>query len=486
MKTAAILVAGVFVLGASGAWAQDAPAAASTAPAAAAPAAEQPAEDASAVNADSAPVMPEEAVEVAKEEETAVPRPSDPYAEAMWLLDRSVYPAGEDKARLDELLTGLYAGGDRRYEVVFNLGVSALRAGDLGTAEARFAEAQTEAAAGRGDLATVLAMQGRVAATKGDFAGADALMNQALGANEYCSPALNHLARKALNSGNQEEALVLSRKALLGDPNNMDSYLTMAVVYYQTDRLELGILVCESALKINPAASTIHNILGLIYLKENEVRRAFDHFQKAVTADPENLDARRNLASLVLNYKDFPTALTLLDEVLKVTPLDRGMRMGKALALRGVGRNDEARKELELLITEDQSDREAAYNLCILLHEYVSDFEAALVRCRDFQRMIDSRHPKYAEMKKRVKGIQDTIDAMKEFGDKPRPAAEEKPAEAAPAEAAPAEAAPAEAAPVEAAPVEAAPVEAAPAEAAPVEKPAEEAPAAPTEPKKEP
>jgi tetratricopeptide (TPR) repeat protein len=451
MKTLTIILAGLVLGGAwgvPGASAQDAPAAATVAPAAPA---EEPAQDSSAVNADSAPVLPEdEAAEADAAVEAETPRPSDPYAEAMWLLDRSVYPTGEDRTRLKELLQGLYDGGDRRFEVVFNLGVEALRGNDLATAETRFAEAHGEASAGRGDLATALAMQGRVAATKRDLPAADALMNQALAANEYCSPALNHLARKALDTGNQEEALVLSRKALLGDPNNMDSYLTMAVVYYQSDRLELGILVCESALKINPAASTIHNLLGLIYLKENEVRRAFDHFQKAVDADPENLDARRNLASLVLNYKDFPTALKLLDEVLKVTPLDRGMRMGRALALRGVGRNDEARKDLEALVMEDQSDREAAYNLCILLHEYISDYEAALLRCKDFQRMIDSRHPKFSEMKKRVKGIQDTIDAMKEFGDKPK--AEAAPAEAAPAEAAPAEAAPAEAAPAEAAP----------------------------------
>ncbi|MBM4370699.1 MAG: tetratricopeptide repeat protein [Deltaproteobacteria bacterium] len=374
-------------------------------------------------------------------EAAPAPAPGSPEAafdEAMAILEGSASPDAEALTRAAELLDKAYKGGVARPEVPYNLGVLAFRKGNMEEAARFFQE-------GRGlepSNADIVAMLGLIAARQGRSGDAAALMQEALGLDEYCSVALNFLSEAEVRARNWEQALVYCRKALLGNPDNLDSYLNMAVVYYQTDRLELGELACQSALRINPAAAPIRNILGLIYLKQNEVRKAFTQFERATKADPDSMDALRNLATLVLNYKDFEAAAKAFETILQKDPENLAMRVSYAVALRGVGNFPAARTELEGVLARKPSNLDASYNLCILLHEYLSAYEDALKQCADFTARIDRKHPKWDEMKQRVKGIRDTIEALKDFGGTPPPAPGEPAPSPAPEASAPAGEAP--------------------------------------------
>ena len=396
-----VIVLVLNLLGLSVAFAQEAP----TEPSAAAP--------------DPAPVAP------------AGPDPQPAFVQAMEILEGNPYPADATLDKVFPLLDAAYKGGVDRTEVPYNLGVIACRRGKLDEAVRLFKDARVLDPAN----ADIVAMLGRIAARQGRGADAEALIQEALAIDEYSSVALNYLADKENQARNYEQALVYCRKGLLGNPDNLDSYLNMGIVYYETGRIELGELVCQSALKLNQEAAPMRNLLGLIYLRQNEVRKASKEFERAVKADPDYMDARKNLASLVLNYKDFDSAVTFFEEVLKRDPDNMRMQLSYAVALRGVDKYDAAKTELEGILAKQPGNLEAGYNLCILLHEYLEAYEDALRQCADFQARIDKRHGKWREMNQRVRGIKETIEVLKEFpDDKPAPGGEAAPATEAPAE----------------------------------------------------
>ena len=354
--------------------------------------------------------------------------PQAAFSQALELLERNPFPSDETLDQVRPLLDVAYKGGVTRVEVPYNLGVIAYRQGKYGDAVRYLSDAKVLDPSD----ADIVAMQGMIAAQQrtGD---AEALMQEALALDEYSSVALNYLADKEIRARNYEQALVLCRKGLLGNPDNLDSYLNMAIVYYETDRLELGELVCQSALKINKEAAPIRNLLGLVYLKQNEVRKAFSEFERAVKAEPGYMDARMNLSALVLNYKDYGAAVTQFEEALKLDPDNLDLRLSYAVALRGVENYDGARTELQGILAKQPGHLEASYNLCILLHEYLEAYSDALTQCADFQARIDKRHDKWKEMSQRVKGIKETIEVLKEFPDeKPAPEGGAEPAPAEP------------------------------------------------------
>ncbi len=321
-------------------------------------------------------------------------------------------------------LLRLSQGPNGLVEAVYDLGVFYLRINQLDKAFAQF----QETLARDPNFSEAVAQLGVIAALRNEPEKATALIDQALAMDKYCAPARNYLSHKALQDGNLEEVIKHCRISLLGDPDNMNAYLNMAIALYRKGQFDVGELVCQSALRIDANNAPILNLLGLIHLKNDDVKGAITMLQAAVTADPEFMDARKNLAAVTLNFKDFGMAVKQLEAVLEREPENQEFRISYAVALRGMERFDEAKVALDRVLAKNPGHDQAQYNLCILLHEYLQDYAGALKVCSGFQVRIDKKHPKFQEMKLRVKGIQETIKIMEEMKQlqQEQPPAEEK------------------------------------------------------------
>jgi len=430
------------------------------------------------------PALPEEPAEPAGTEGAQVAPPEEPAEPAAPEagpeadLSRALKLLKEEPGQLkpgsqvEQTLLRLATGPGALAEALYDLGVFYLRLNDLERASKYFQETLAKAP----NFSEAVGQLGVLAAKGGEPEKAAQLVEQALSMDKYCSPARNYLSRKALDDGKPDEAIKHCRIALLGDPDNMNAYLNMAVAWFRKGQLDVGELVCQSALRIDKDSAPILNMLGLIHLKKDDVRGAITMFQMAVTADPYFLDARRNLAAVTLNFKDYKTAAKELKIVLDQDPANDTFKISYAVALRGLQEFDEARQALDDVLLKNRHNLEAQYNLCILLHEYLNDYDEALKVCGDFKAAIDKHHAKWKEMTLRVKGIRETIQAMEEMRklEESTPPEEPVPDEAKPEEAKPEEAKPEEAKPEEAKPEEAKPEEAKPEEAMPEVKKGEE------------
>ncbi len=214
-------------------------------------------------------------------------------------------------------------------------------------------------------------------------------------------------AQKAL-----EEAIRHGRNVLIGDPENVQAFTNVAIAYIKLGLYDQADLIAQSALEKQPNAAPLHNIRGLVALSRDDSKRATDSFLAALAADPQNDDARMNLAALELAFGNFDSALARFDEALKQQPDDPAIMMSRGVALRGLSRFDEADKSYRQVLEKHPEDAEIHYNLCVLHQQYTQKYDLAKVSCEAYLKGLEKGHPKYAEMQKRVKAVDATLKAL--------------------------------------------------------------------------
>ena len=112
------------------------------------------------------------------------------------------------------------------------------------------------------------------------------------------SAAIN-LGGAYIMAGKQRLAVPLLEKARDMEPDNSMIWINLGAAYldrppYMT-RVgeEKAIQAFERALELNPAATSVSYNLGLIHKDRGEFKKALEHFQKAIGANPADRDARR-------------------------------------------------------------------------------------------------------------------------------------------------------------------------------------------------
>ena len=327
--------------------------------------------------------------------------------EALGLMQTDAALAQNRQAAEDGLKAAIQA--DPNYvDARFNLAALYYRVKDYAASKATLEEllrVNPQAANGH-------ALMGRVLEAQGQPDAATPFFSKALELDRTNPIAHNALAARAVSTQSWPEAISHARQALVEDPDNMNSYINLAIAYYNMDMLDLARFVCLNALGIDPQAAQLHNMLGLILLKKDDVRGAVVEFNKALQADPDLVDARMNAGAVTLSYSDFQSAFDHFDHVVKLQPNNTEARLSRAVALRGLERFDDAKQAYADLITENPKNEKAQYNLCILYNEYLTEYQSALKECQRFFDMIPSDHPEKQRMAQRIEGIKATIEAL--------------------------------------------------------------------------
>jgi Tfp pilus assembly protein PilF len=291
----------------------------------------------------------------------------------------------------------------------YNLGLLALRQRKHREALTQFEVAITADP----QLANAHAMVGLMRERLG-IEGAESGYQNALSIEKFNSIANTIEAVRHMKASDWTQSFARSRMALIGYAESPNAYLTLARVYYEQRQFDLARLVCEQALEIDPLNAPIQNLLGLTFLRLDDVRAALVWFEKATNSNPNLPEAHMNLASTVLNYGDFERAEKHFSLGLKLSPGSLDAKMGRAVALRGLKRFEESLADYDAVLAAEPSNVDVRYNKCLLLAVYAEKYEDGLKVCEEFVSMAPPKHPKRSEIKKRLPGIRDTIKFMKE------------------------------------------------------------------------
>jgi tetratricopeptide (TPR) repeat protein len=249
------------------------------------------------------------------------------------------------------------------------------------------------------------ALQGVVREARGERSLASSLFEKALEIDAMNAIARNRKSAAAIAQRDWKGAIPHVRRALVDNPGSMNAYLNLSVAYFEMGLHELAKLVCNNGLQVDPTSAPLYNMLGLIRLKEDDVRGALREFNKAIEHDPNSADALINAGAIALNVNDFNNALERFDRALVITPDHVMTQISRGVALRGLGRVQEARDAYNAVIALHPDNEGAHYNLCILLQEHVEDFRAALNECRRLDRLLPADHSRKMEVSNRLEGI---------------------------------------------------------------------------------
>ena len=331
----------------------------------------------------------------------------------------------EGSGSYDEVITkleGATALDSNFAEAWYNLGVIYEDLGKYDKAENSF----SRAVRANPKLTEASASLGRIYVLRGNTAQAKSFFNDQLARDPKNKDIRNKLAEIYRLEKNYNGALEQIKAALFIDPDNVEAYKTLALVFMDQGKPDMAKMTCANALKIDPENASIYNNLGLIYLKQGDTPLAAAQFSKSLEKDAGFAPALANLGAIALDHKDYNLAAECYGKLAKIKPSNWQALNAYAVALRGLGKNEEAKDLYMKVHSLDKSNHEVSFNLGILYQRGFKDPKTALRYYQDYVAkggVSDPNHQVYKFMKQ----AEDEIKAQ-EMMNAPEPTKTPEPA----------------------------------------------------------
>jgi tetratricopeptide (TPR) repeat protein len=149
------------------------------------------------------------------------------------------------------------------------------------------------------------------------------------------------------------EAISEYRKAIEKNPAALNLHFRLGrallLESHSPDNLGLARREFEAELKLNPADAAAEYETGQVLLVSQEPAEALKHFERAVVITPDFPEALQALSKMRLDAKQYAEAIILLENVIRLQPMNESAHYSLMLAYRNAGRPADAAKEQALL-----------------------------------------------------------------------------------------------------------------------------------------
>jgi len=130
-----------------------------------------------------------------------------------------------------------------------------------------------------------------------------------------------NLGRAYSNKKMTEEAIMNFKKAVELDPNFKDLHRRIAVLYESIGKTDEAIYEYLQEVKTSPSVE-LYNTLARLYYEKRQIDKVIEQCQNILQLDPNNYEARKNLASLYFTQKRFQEAQREFSLLLSKYPND--------------------------------------------------------------------------------------------------------------------------------------------------------------------
>jgi Flp pilus assembly protein TadD len=179
-----------------------------------------------------------------------------------------------------------------------------------------------------------------------------------------------------------DEAQKEFEHALALQPKAFDALSALARLDVARGKAMQAIALVKNAADADPSNALALNLLGELYLGQNNVARATDTLTRAITLAPKWWVPYRNLAVAKLATKDSSGAIAAFEAGLKIAPGEPQLVTELALVYETHGRVDDAIALYEASYRKNPHVQGVANNLAMLLVTYKKD-RSSLDRARD-------------------------------------------------------------------------------------------------------
>jgi tetratricopeptide (TPR) repeat protein len=145
------------------------------------------------------------------------------------------------------------------------------------------------------------------------------------------------------------EAVAEYRKAIEKNPSALNLHFRLGrallLESHSPDNLALARREFEAELALNPADAVAEYETGQVLLVSQDPREAVKHFERAVAITPNFPEAMQALAKTRMDAKQYPEAIVLLEDVVRLQPANESAHYSLMLAYRNAGRAADAARE---------------------------------------------------------------------------------------------------------------------------------------------
>lgn len=339
-----------------------------------------------------------------------VPAPPPVKREAKVVFQSAVqaYKSGNASKAISEFERAIDA--DESFGAAyFNIGRIYEEQGDLDKARTWYERASSKGK----NFGDGLVNLGRLEMRKGNKSEAMALFRKAIQIEPFNGEAHLNLAHEARTRRDYATAVKHVRTALKEDSQNVLAYEVLARVYYDLGRIELAKLVCQTGLAIEKTPD-LYNTLGLVHLKQDNVRLALTAFEDALKVDKDYAPAHMNVGAITFSYRDYESSYKHFSEVVKQQPDNLDAMLSKAVAARGLERLDEAESGYKAVLAKDEANVGAHYNLGVLYQEYMQKLEDSLKQYEAVLRYERDDAELRKDVAQRIEAVRIQIKNLKE------------------------------------------------------------------------
>lgn len=152
----------------------------------------------------------------------------------------------------------------------------------------------------------------------GDPNNAKRILKEAITLNEEYRDSYCNLGLIALEEGNREEARRMFFEALkFGENGKAYFYISKT---FEKDFGDEALKYLEKAVEADPQQVNALNALGYYYLEKGDYKKALDYLNRAIAANPFYAPGYNNLAKVYLNIGQREIAISLINKAYRLAP----------------------------------------------------------------------------------------------------------------------------------------------------------------------
>jgi protein O-mannosyl-transferase len=174
----------------------------------------------------------------------------------------------------------------------------------------------------------------------------------------------NSLATSALgfalmSRGQAAEGITLLEAAVRMAPEDPQTQYNVAVGLQSVGRLAEAAEHYQAALALNPEDAEAHTNLGVLFAMNQRYAEAKQQFLEAIAINPEHVQAYVNLGTLCVDTREYDEAIAYSQRALALDPKRLNCHLNIGLALRALGRRNEAIEQFKYVLSAFPNDPDA-------------------------------------------------------------------------------------------------------------------------------
>ena len=145
-------------------------------------------------------------------------------------------------------------------------------------------------------------------------------------------------------------------------PNNTEALLKLAELFYLVRQYENSITYINRALKIDENIANAYFLKGSVFKEMGDTSKAISSMQTAIEQDNKFFDAYLDIGILYASRKN-PLAFEYFNNALLINPISENVRFAKAKLLQDMNKIDESIELYKTILIRNKNNTDALYNL---------------------------------------------------------------------------------------------------------------------------